>query len=79
MKMLSEVKKFCYNNLYKDYGYLKLIFIILCGLVLFEELQGVSKKMVFSGKTAIITFKIIQNAKVGGVLENSGYLLPDGH
>ena len=39
MKMLSEVKKFCYNNLYKDYGYLKLIFIILCGLVLFEELH----------------------------------------
>ena len=39
MKMLPEVKKFCYNNLYKDYGYLKLIFIILCGLVLFEELH----------------------------------------
>ena len=27
---------------------------------------------------AIITFKIIQNAKVGGVLENLGYLLQDG-
>ena len=38
-------------------------------------LQGVSKKMSFSGKTAITTFKLIQNAKVGGVLENSGYLL----
>ena len=42
-------------------------------------LQGVSKKMVFCGKTAITTFKLIQNAKAGGVLENSGYLLPDGH
>ena len=27
---------------------------------------------------AIITFKIIQNAKVGGVLENLRYLLQDG-
>ena len=35
--------------------------------------------MVFSGKTAIITFKLIQNAKVGDVLENSGYLLQHGH
>ena len=42
-------------------------------------LQSVSKKMSFLGKTAITTFKLIQNAKVGGVLENSGYLLPDGH
>ena len=42
-------------------------------------LQGVPKKMLFSGKTAITTFKLIQNAKVGGVLENSGYLLSDGH
>ena len=41
--------------------------------------QGVPKKMSFSGKTAITTFKLIQNAKAGGVLENSGYLLPDGH
>ena len=29
--------------------------------------------MVFCGKTAITTFKLIQNAKNGGVLENSGY------
>ena len=43
------------------------------------KVQGVPKKMSFLGKTAITTFKIIQNAKVGGVLENSGYLLPDGH
>ena len=35
--------------------------------------------MSFSGKTAITTFKLIQIAKVGGVSENSGYLLPDGH
>ena len=34
--------------------------------------------MSFCGKMAIITFKIIQNAKVGGVLENLGYLLQDG-
>ena len=40
---------------------------------------GVSKKMVFCGKTAITSFKIIQNAKSGGVLENSGYLLRYGH
>ena len=37
------------------------------------------KKMVFCGKTAITTFKLIQNAKSGGVLENSGYLLHYGH
>ena len=35
--------------------------------------------MSFLGKTAIIIFKIIQNVNVGVVLENSGYLLPDGH
>ena len=40
---------------------------------------GCPKKMSFLGKKAVTTFKIIQNAKVGGVLENSGYLLPDGH
>ena len=41
--------------------------------------QGVPKKMSFLGKRAISIFKIILNAKVGGVLDNSGYLLPDGH
>ena len=35
--------------------------------------------MVFSGKMAITSFKLIQNAKSGGVLENSGYLLCYGH
>ena len=44
-----------------------------------ENVQSVPKKMGFSGKTAITTFKLIQNAKTGGVLENSGYLLRVGH
>ena len=44
-----------------------------------DEVQGVSKKMSFLGKIAITTLKLIQNANVGGVSENSGYLLPDGH
>ena len=35
--------------------------------------------MSFLGKIAITTLKLIQNAKVGGVLENSGYLLQNGH
>ena len=42
-------------------------------------IQSVPKKMSFLGKIAITTFKLIQNAKAGGVLENSGYLLPDLH
>ena len=46
---------------------------------LYINIQGVPKKMSFLGKTAITTFKILQNAKAGGVLENSGYLLPDEH
>ena len=44
-----------------------------------DNIQSVSKKMVFCGKTAITSFKLIQNAKSGGVLENSGYLLRYGH
>ena len=43
------------------------------------NIQSVPKKMSFCGKTAITTFKLIQNAKVGGVLENSGDLLHHGH
>ena len=49
------------------------------------SVQGVPKKMSFSGKTAITTFKLIQNAKVGGVLEKmirilcSQYTLIDPH
>ena len=54
--------------------------IVMIGMFLMsQKLQSVSKKMSFSGKTAITTFKLIQNAKVGGVLENSGYLLQNGH
>ena len=34
-----RVTKFCYENLYKDYGYLKLLFIVLCGLIFYEELH----------------------------------------
>ena len=40
-------------------------------------LQGVSKKRRFIEKWP--TFKLIQNANVGGVLENSGKLLQYGH
>ena len=43
------------------------------------DMQGVSKKMSFLGKIAITTLKLIQNANVGGVSENSGYLLSNGH
>ena len=45
----------------------------------YRKIQSVPKKMSFLGKIAITTFKLIQNAKAGGVLENSEYLLPDGH
>ena len=48
-------------------------------IYLSRYVQGVSKKMSFLGKIAITTLKLIQNANVGGVLENSGYLLPHGH
>ena len=40
---------------------------------------GYLKKCPFFGKIAMIILKLIQNAKVGGVLENSGFMLPDGH
>ena len=43
------------------------------------DVQSVPKKMVFSGKMAISTFKLIQIANVGGVLENSGNLLHYGY
>ena len=49
----------------------------ICFVVLYD--YSVPKKMSFSGKTAITPVKLIQDAKVGGVLENSGYLLQDGH
>ena len=44
-----------------------------------NHLYRVSQKNVLLWKTAITTFKLIQDAKVGGVLENSGYLLQNGH
>ena len=46
-----------------------------------QRSAGLGRRLVavFSVETAITTFKLIQNAKAGGVLENSGYLLPDGH
>ena len=44
-----------------------------------EVYTGCLKKMSFSGKTAVTTFKLIQNANVGGVLESSGNLLHYGH
>ena len=40
-----------------------------------RQCSTILKTMSFCGKTAITTFKLIQNAKVGGVSENSGYLL----
>ena len=43
---------------------------ILIGFIL---CTGCLKKMSFSGKTALTAFKLIQNAKGLGVLENSGY------
>ena len=42
-------------------------------------IQGVPKKCPFMEKTALTSFKINQNAKVRGVLENSGYLQHHGH
>ena len=53
--------------------------ISVCRYYKYLYLHGVPKKMSFLGKIAITTFKLIKNAKAGGVLENSGYLLPDGH
>ena len=53
--------------------------LILSNVLMVKDVQGVPKKMSFSGKTAITTFKLIQNANVGGVLESSGNLLHYGH
>ena len=36
--MLEQVKRSCKNYLFKDYGSLKLFFIILCSLAIFQEL-----------------------------------------
>ena len=61
----------CFNDMHRIKSF---HFVIFFG----QPLQWLITYRV-SKKTAITTFKIIQNAKVGGVLENSGYLLPDGH
>ena len=50
--------------------------LTLDGAEVSETFTECPKKMVFCGKTAITTFKLIQNAKV---LENAGYLLPVRH
>ena len=59
---------------------------VVCNNVLIDSFMGkhkyiqhVPKKMSFLGKIAITTLKLIQKANVGGVLENSGYLLPNEH
>ena len=41
--------------------------------------QGGPKKGGFKGKMALTSCKLIRKGHVGGVLENSGYLPPDGH
>ena len=43
------------------------------------RLQGESKKSGISKIMGITSFKYIRKGHIGGVLENSGYLLPDGH
>ena len=57
------------------------IYLRINGMYFFKDsfIQGVPKKMSFSGKTSITAFKLIQDAKVWGVLENSRYLLQHGH
>ena len=42
-------------------------------------LQGESKKSGISKIMGISSCKYIRKGHIGGVLENSGYLLPDGH
>ena len=68
---VSFIKKYCnlkISSFFRGYLWISPV-----------NIQSVSKKMVFCGKTAITSFKLIQNAKSGGVLENSGYLLRYGH
>ena len=43
------------------------------------KLQGESKKSGISKIMGITSLKYIRKGHIGGVLENSGYLLPDGH
>ena len=53
--------------------------IFIINTAMDSKVNQLTKKMVFCRKTAIPTFKLIQNAKDGGVLENSGYFLQYGH
>ena len=59
MKLFGRRVKAVYL-LYIIYIYFSIIYV-LC----IRYLQGVPKKMSFSGKTAITTFKLIQNSKLG--------------
>ena len=43
------------------------------------NIQGESKKSGISKIMGITSLKYIRKGHIGGVLENSGYLLPDGH
>ena len=48
-------------------------------LCMYISIQGESKKSGISKIMGITSFKYIRKGHIGGVLENSGYLLPDGH
>ena len=63
------------NNLYCFLCTSVLISSVPCGSLL----QGESKKSGISKIMGISSFKYIRKGHIGGVLENSGYLLPDGH
>ena len=49
-----------------------------CGIRQFVS-TGCPKEMLFSGKMALTSFKLIRKEHVRGVLEDSGSLLQDGH
>ena len=59
---------------------LYLLLLVELQILKYKYIYRVSpKKRVFCEKRAITTSKLIQNPKVGGVLENSGWLLHYGH
>ena len=47
--------------------------------LMYRHLQGESKKSGISKIMGISSFKYNRKGHIGGVLENSGYLLPDRH
>ena len=64
----------------KTYISLYLLLLVELQILKYKYIYRVSpKKRVFCEKRAITTSKLIQNPKVGGVLENSGWLLHYGH